>query len=96
MSGVRIGRGAIVGAGAVVTKDVPPYEIYAGVPARKIGERFSDPADREIHDRMLESPPSEWDSAAATGQRKSNPEGTWDAALSIEPVEFPHRMSGRT
>lgn len=56
IAGVRIGRGAIVAAGAVVTKDVPPYEIYGGVPARKIGERFSNPEDREKHDRMLTEP----------------------------------------
>jgi acetyltransferase-like isoleucine patch superfamily enzyme len=53
IAGVRIGRGAIVGAGAVVTKDVPPYEIHAGVPAQKIGERFTSPHDREVHDAML-------------------------------------------
>ena len=53
MSGVNIGRGAIVAAGAVVTKDVPPYEIHAGVPARKIGERFATAADRTRHDAML-------------------------------------------
>jgi acetyltransferase-like isoleucine patch superfamily enzyme len=39
LKGVHIGRGAIVGAGAVVTKNIPPYEIWAGVPAQKIGER---------------------------------------------------------
>ncbi len=39
LKGVTIGRGAVVGAGAVVTKPIPPYEIWAGIPARKIGER---------------------------------------------------------
>ena len=57
MAGVRIGRGAIVAAGAVVTKDVPPYEIHGGVPARKISERFPEPADRLAHERMLAEPP---------------------------------------
>ena len=39
LPGVRIGEGAIVGAGAVVTKDVESFTIVAGNPARKIGER---------------------------------------------------------
>ena len=38
-AGVTIGDGCIVGAGAVVTKDLPPNAIAAGVPARVIGER---------------------------------------------------------
>jgi len=55
--GMRIGRGAIIGALAVVTRDVGPYEIWAGVPAKKIGERLANPADREKHDAMLRQPP---------------------------------------
>ncbi len=39
LQNVNIGDGAIVCAGAVVTKDIPPYTIYGGVPAKKIGER---------------------------------------------------------
>jgi len=40
--GVSIGTGAIVGARAVVTKDVEPYSIVAGVPATPVRKRFSD------------------------------------------------------
>lgn len=40
MSGVKIGDGAIIGAGAVVTKDVEPYAIMGGVPARLIRHRY--------------------------------------------------------
>lgn len=43
LSGISIGRGAIVAAGAVVTKDVAPYTIVGGNPARVLAERF----DRE-------------------------------------------------
>jgi acetyltransferase-like isoleucine patch superfamily enzyme len=39
LPGITIGKGAVVAAGAVATKSVPPYSIVAGVPARKIGER---------------------------------------------------------
>ena len=39
LPGITIGEGAVVAAGAVVTKDVPPYTMVAGVPAKVIAER---------------------------------------------------------
>lgn len=39
LPGTEIGDGAIVGAGAVVNRSIPAYEIWAGVPAKKIGQR---------------------------------------------------------
>jgi acetyltransferase-like isoleucine patch superfamily enzyme len=41
LGGVTIGRGCVVSAGAVVTKDVEPYSIVAGSPATTIGQRFT-------------------------------------------------------
>lgn len=47
---VTIGDGAVVGANAVVTKDIPPYAVAVGVPARVIAYR----CDKELIDKMLE------------------------------------------
>jgi acetyltransferase-like isoleucine patch superfamily enzyme len=57
LKGVRIARGSIVGAGAVVTRDVPPYSIVAGVPARVCSHRFTEDAILD-HEKCL-YPPSE-------------------------------------
>jgi acetyltransferase-like isoleucine patch superfamily enzyme len=52
LSDVTIGRGAIVGAGAVVTRDVAPYAIVAGNPARQVGSRFT-PEQVAEHERLI-------------------------------------------
>lgn len=54
LKGVRIGRGAIVGAGAIVTKDVPPYAIVGGNPAKIIRYRW-DEKTIEKHEMMLQN-----------------------------------------
>lgn len=52
MSGVRIGHGAIVAAGSVVLKDVEPYSIVAGNPAREISRRLTEDQIREHEDLL--------------------------------------------
>lgn len=53
MAGVKIGFGSIIGAGSIVTKDIPSFQIYAGNPAKKIRSRFSNAEDEMNHRNML-------------------------------------------
>lgn len=52
MAGVNIGRGAVVGARALVTSDVPPYALVVGMPAKIVGVKFSKAGIME-HERIL-------------------------------------------
>ncbi|HEF7294298.1 TPA: CatB-related O-acetyltransferase [Bacillus cereus] len=54
--GIKIGDGAVIGMGSILTKDVGPYEIWAGNPARLISKRFSE----ETVEKLLESNWWEW------------------------------------
>lgn len=54
MAGVTIGDGAIIGAGSVVTKNVAPFDIVAGNPARAIGKRFEDQQAVKHFDGILQ------------------------------------------
>ena len=54
LKGVTIHEGSIIADGAVVTKDVDPYCIYGGVPARKIKERFTEEELKE-HKRLMKN-----------------------------------------
>ena len=75
MSGVKIGNGAVIAANAVVTKDVPPFAIVGGIPAKVIRYRFEPEVIKAIEDSHwwdydipampLSSPPN-WDDPLAT------------------------------
>ena len=49
LSGVQIGEGSVIAAGSVVTKDVEPYTVVGGNPARKICDRFRSEEDLQLH-----------------------------------------------
>jgi acetyltransferase-like isoleucine patch superfamily enzyme len=80
LSGVRIDHGAVVGAGAVVTKDIPAYAIVAGVPAEVIGWRF----DEDLRAQLASS---EWWS------RRDDELRALRSSFG-DPREFLNRLSG--
>ncbi len=53
MSGITIGKGSIIAAGSVVTKDVPPCEIWGGNPAKKIKDRFLTNYEKQFHLKQI-------------------------------------------
>ena len=75
-SGVTVGTGAVIGMGSIVTHDVPPYEVWAGNPARKIRDRF----DEETKQKLLAS---KWweledDKLATVAEKFDDPSGLLD------------------
>lgn len=60
LGGITIGDGAIIAAGAVVTKDVAPYSIVGGVPAREIRKRFNDDIIQRLLDAKWWDKPEAW------------------------------------
>ncbi len=52
LKGVTIGEGSVIAAGSIVTKDVAPYSIYAGIPAKKIKDRFTN-EDLTLHKILI-------------------------------------------
>lgn len=55
VGGLTIGKGSIIAAGAVVTQDIPPCEIWGGIPAKKIKDRFKTQEEKNKHISFLNS-----------------------------------------
>ena len=53
LGGTRVGHGCVIAAGSVVNRDVPDCEIWGGVPAKKISDRFSSSEEKDYHLQQL-------------------------------------------
>ncbi len=85
MSGVTIGNGAVIGARALVAKDVPPYAVVVGVPTRIIKYRF-------LNDLIDALQTSEWwnlDASYIKGLNMSNPEQCFNALVEAPRADYP-------
>ncbi|AXR78962.1 CatB-related O-acetyltransferase [Natrarchaeobaculum sulfurireducens] len=65
LSGVEIGHGAVIGAGAIVTDDVEPYAVVAGIPAERVKWRFPE----SVREKLLELEWWEWDERTIRANR---------------------------
>ena len=72
LEGVTVGDGAVIGSGSLVTKDIEPYAIYVGIPAKKIGTRFDENTIRKLLELKWWDKDSEW--IAKNAEQFSSPD----------------------
>lgn len=86
LRGVTVGTGAIVAAASVVVRDVPPYTIVVGSPARELRPRFpSDLVERLLASQWWDAPPAELRRAVAASGRAEGERAKVEAFLDALP-----------
>lgn len=83
LSGVSIGDGCIIGANAVVTKDIEPYSIVGGVPARVLRKRFDDETIQKLEEMQWWDWEKEYLYDAITLLQSNSVEGLWKYYKSV-------------